>query len=401
MSTLPEVKKKVEETKIVTVFDFFEKKRDIIAKALPNVITTDRLIGVLTMVLRSSPQLMECTQTSLIGAVIQTVQVGLTPGSLGHVYYVPFNNKQKDGSYRKEVQFIIGYRGLCELVNRSGKSIILSAECVYSNDHFHQEQGLVPVLRHVVATGDRGEFVGVYAIAKNLVANEKVFVYLSKEDVEKVREASKAGQKEFSPWVKWYDEMAKKTAVKRLCKLLPLSIEVQRQLSTDETIKPEIDRNMVEVPDATNWEDGEIVNEQKEPEAPSPQPKEPQPQAPQTQKASEPTKEKPQLKSPSTINLDKVKVGETAKNWIGLVVKITSRQVTGKDGSKKDITCYICEDPSGTTFCVEKWGKPHDGLMDGMLAIFKDILVNTFHNERTYMAKSVEVYTAEPEPEEA
>lgn len=256
MATVEETKELTKKTEIKTVYDFMEKKKDLIARALPATITPDRLIGVLTMLMKSSPELMKCTQPSLIGAVIQTVQLGLTPGNIGHCHYVPFRNKdKKTGQYRYEVQFIMGYRGIVELVNRSGKASILSAECVHEGDEFEHEQGLNPILRHKPAPdSSRGEVVGVYCIAKNLVANEKVHVYLSREDIDKVKNASKAGSTEYSPWNTWYKEMAKKTAIKRICKLLPLSIEVQKKVETDETVKTTIEPDMTDAKDDANWE---------------------------------------------------------------------------------------------------------------------------------------------------
>lgn len=253
------VKKQVEGSKIVTVFDFLEQKRDLISKALPNTITPDRLIGIFTMILRGAPELTQCTQTSLIAAVIQTVQLGLQPGNIGHVYLIPFNNKQKDGTYKKEVQLIVGYRGLCQLVNNSKEAVVLSAEIVKERDEFEYEFGLNPRLRHVPASGDRGETIGAYAIAKNLLANEKVFVYLQREELDKVKSASRAGESSYSPWQTWPEEMAKKTAVKRLCKLLPLSSETQKKISADETIKTRIEPEMVELPDKTEWS-GETID---------------------------------------------------------------------------------------------------------------------------------------------
>lgn len=238
---------------IKTVFDFMREKKDLISKALPKTITPDRLIGVFTMLFNSSPKLMECTQVSLVAAVIQTVQLGLTPGPVGHAYYVPFNNKQPNGSYAMEVQFIIGYRGICELVNRSRNASILNAECVYMNDQFEYEKGLKPILRHIPADGDRGAFRGVYCIAKNMLANEKVFIYLSAEEIDKIKRASKAATSAYSPWVTWFELMAMKSAVKRIAKLLPLSLEVQREISADETIKTKIEKDIIDVPDSTNW----------------------------------------------------------------------------------------------------------------------------------------------------
>lgn len=261
MATVQQVKNKTNGKKIVTVYDFMQQKKDLIASALPKTITPDRLIGVFNMILRSSPQLSNCSQSSLIAAVIGTVQLGLQPGNIGHVHFVPFDNKKKG---TKEVQLIVGYKGMVELVNRSKKATILYTEVVYENDFFEYEQGLAPKLRHVPTEGERGEFKGVYCVAKNLLANERVFVYMPKKDIDKVRASSKAGKSEYSPWSTWYDEMSKKTVIKRICKVLPLSSEEQKKISLDETVKNEIAPDMTEVRDETPWEeseDAEIVDD--------------------------------------------------------------------------------------------------------------------------------------------
>jgi recombination protein RecT len=294
MSNIQSTKQLVAKTEIRTVFDFLEQKRDLIAKALPNTITPDRLIGIFTMILRGSPELTQCTQTSLIAAVVQTVQLGLQPGNIGHVYLIPFNNKQKDGTYKKEVQLLVGYRGLCQLVNNSKDAVVLTAEVVKQNDEFEFEFGLNPLLRHVPAQGDRGEIIGSYAIAKNLLANEKVFVYLQKDELDKVKASSKAGSSDFSPWNTWPEEMCKKTAVKRLCKLLPLSSETQKKIGADETIRTRIEPGMVDLPDNTEWQ-GETIeaNKEKEPDTQLPeatkQPLNEPPAHEQPQKAQDPS----------------------------------------------------------------------------------------------------------------
>jgi len=263
MANQKEASQALETTKITTVYDFFEKKKSLIAQALPKTITPDRLIGIFTMILRSSPKLLECTQNSLIAAVIQTVQLGLQPGNIGHIHLVPFLNKGK-----LECQLIIGFKGFVELVNRSGQATILYAEVVYEKDQFEYEQGLNPILKHKPATGDRGEKIGVYCVAKNLLANEKVFIYLQKEDIEKIKKASKSQQSEYSPWNTWPEEMWKKSAVKRISKLLPLSAESQKSIAVDETIKTEIAPDMLEVKDETSWEgaeEAEVVVEKPKP----------------------------------------------------------------------------------------------------------------------------------------
>ena len=264
MTNQEKVKELVNNNKIVTVQDFMIQKRDLISKALPSTITPERLIGIFEMVIKSSPKLAQCSQKSLISAVIQTAQLGLQPGNIGHIHLIPFKNKGI-----LEAQLRIGYKGYVELVNRSGKATIFEAEVVYSRDIFEYEKGLYPILRHIPAQGDRGFKIGVYCIAKNLIANEKIFVYLQKEEVEKIKKSARSSNTDYSPWTTWPDEMWKKSAVKRISKLLPISTVIQSALSADETIKHDIDRDMANVPDKTDWEDreaedAEVVKEEKD-----------------------------------------------------------------------------------------------------------------------------------------
>jgi recombination protein RecT len=253
MSNVENTRQAVTSTKIYTVREFMEQQKELISQVLPKTITPERMLGIFTMILRSSPTLAQCSQKSLIGAVIQSAQLGLAPGNIGYIHLVPFNNKGV-----MEVQLIIGYKGYIELVNRSGKATILNTEVVYANDIFEYEQGLSPVLRHIPAREERGDKVGVYCIAKNLIANEKVFIYLYKEDVDKVKASSKSSSSNYSPWQNWPEEMWKKTAVKRIAKMLPLSAEEQQALSADETVKTKLEKDMVNLPDETNWKDDPI-----------------------------------------------------------------------------------------------------------------------------------------------
>lgn len=381
MKNTQEVKDLAKKQEVVTVYDFLEKKRDLIARALPNSITPARLIGVFTMLLKGSPALMECSQASLVGAVIQTVQLGLTPGNIGHCHYIPFKTKQKDGTFRNEVQFIIGYRGMIELVNRSGKACILNTECVYSADQFQYEQGLNPVLRHIPTSGNRGTFVAVYCIAKILAANEKVFIVLNKEEVEKVKAASKAGASMYSPWATWFDEMAKKTAVKRICKTLPLSIDVQRSIGTDETIKTTIDPDMAGVPDQAKWEDAEVVKPGEEA---------PEPQDPGEDTTGESwNKEEARLATGNTHGakqLKDIEVGGSLAEFEGIVLEANHRVVGEK---KTDITDYSVEDDAGVGYVISKFGKTNEGCQQGAVCTFLCVKVGNYRGNRQYMAELV------------
>lgn len=375
MGNIQSVKQSVQSGGLVSVNDFMEKQKDLIARVLPKTITPERLIGIFSMILKSSPKIAECSQQSLISAVIQTAQLGLQPGNMGHIHLVPFNNKGK-----MEVQLIIGYKGLVELVNRSGEATILTAEVVKERDQFQYELGLNPILRHIPASGDRGKMIGVYCIAKNTIANEKVFVYMQEDEIDKVRKASKAGSSEYSPWNTWPEEMAKKTAVKRISKLLPLSAESQQAIAADETIKTKIDEKMVDLPDETRWEgveDAQTV----EKEQPKPQ-----------QKAGLEPQEAQQEAKPSKATHDGVSLADVPLNGsiseIELLVKSVKEVQYEKDGQKKFRCTYVVEDAGGREYSIMKFGQEHEGVVDN-ICLFLSVEVGEFKGERQYKCAKI------------
>jgi recombination protein RecT len=158
--------------------------------------------------------------------------MGLEPGgALGHCYLLPFGNgKAKDG--RPNAQLIIGYRGMIDLARRSGQIVSICAYTVHEKDHFVWRLGLDPDIEHVPSPeADRGPMTYVYAVAK-LKGGGVQFEVMSRAEVEKVRKQSKAGSS--GPWVTHFDEMAKKTVIRRLFKYLPVSIEAARAVEVDE-----------------------------------------------------------------------------------------------------------------------------------------------------------------------
>lgn len=200
------------------------------ALALPKHMTADRLARIATTEIRKVPALAKCDQASFLGAIMQCAQLGLEPGgALGHAYLLPFENRRKGIT---EVQFIVGYRGMIDLARRSGQIVSLAARAVFQNDQFSYQYGLHEDLQHVPCeTGDPGPLTHVYAVAK-LKDGGIQFEVMSRADVEKVRAQSKAGGN--GPWVSHFEEMAKKTVIRRLFKYLPVSIELQQAVTQDE-----------------------------------------------------------------------------------------------------------------------------------------------------------------------
>lgn len=223
--------------KPTTIHGFLETYKGEITRALPKHLTADRMARIALTEFRKTPALMKCDPATLFGAVIQCAQLGLEPGgTMGHAYLIPFENRKRGTT---DVQFIIGYRGMLDLARRSGQIVSISAREVCANDKFAYRYGIDETIEHVPAEGTRGELTHVYAVAK-LRDGGVQFEVLTRAQIEDIRNASQGYKtavkfnRTDSPWISHFTEMAKKTAIRRLFKYLPVSIEIQRAVGLDE-----------------------------------------------------------------------------------------------------------------------------------------------------------------------
>lgn len=216
--------------KATTIKDFVKLYEGEIARALPTVITSERFSRMVLTAITQTPKLAECTPQSFVGSMLTAAQLGLEPNTpLGQAYLIPFRNKGV-----MCCQFQLGYKGLIDLVHRSGEVKSIEARVVYENDTFEYQLGLEPKLLHKPAASDRGNAIWYYAIY-HLINGGYAFEVMSKEDVEKhARKYSKSFGA--GPWQTEFDEMAKKTVLKKLLKYAPLKTEFVRGVTADEKV---------------------------------------------------------------------------------------------------------------------------------------------------------------------
>ena len=225
-----------------TLNDYIKAMDGEIKKALPSVITPERFTRMALTAVRTTPGLAECDPMSFLAAMMSAAQLGLEPNTpLGQAYLLPFKSSKKE---KPEVQFQIGYKGLIDLAYRSGEVEIVQAQCVYENDTFECEFGIEPKLRHIPADNNRGELVKVYAMFRTKSGGYGYEV-MSVEDIRAhAAKYSKAYSSDFSPWKTSFEEMAKKTVLKRVLKYAPLKSDFMRAVAQDNTVKQELNEDM-------------------------------------------------------------------------------------------------------------------------------------------------------------
>lgn len=232
-----------------TIFDVIQAGAKQFATALPKHINSDRFVRIAITTIRQNPKLAQCNQESLLGALMVSAQLGLEPGVLGQCYLIP---------YGRECQFQIGYKGMIELLRRSGQLKDIYAYSVYENDEFEMTYGLNRDLKHKPNLQNKGNFIGCYCVAV-LKDDARAFEYMTKEEIE-------AHGKKFSktygngPWKTDFEAMAHKTVVKKMLKWLPVSVEFLEMANKDEKTFKVADEKTGETEEIIVLEDGMVVN---------------------------------------------------------------------------------------------------------------------------------------------
>lgn len=150
--------------------------------------------------------------TSAQNAIINVAAIGITLNPASKLaYLVP-----RDGM----VCLDISYMGLLHIAMESGVISWGQAKLVHANDTY-ESNGLDKAPTHKYnAFGERGDIVGVYCTVKT-PAGDYLTEEMSLAEIEAVRKTSKAAFSDKGPWVNHWNEMARKTVVKRASKYWP------------------------------------------------------------------------------------------------------------------------------------------------------------------------------------
>lgn len=156
---------------------------------------------------------------SLRDAVINVAAIGLSLNPATHyAYLVP-----RDGA----VCLDVSYQGLIKLATDTGSIKWARADLVYEYDKFEYHGPAEKPIHSADPFGDRGNFQGVYCIAKTHDGDYLTEV-MSAAQIDQVKRSSPSAVKGKGPWIIWFGEMAKKTVIKRASKTWPKSDQNDR-----------------------------------------------------------------------------------------------------------------------------------------------------------------------------
>lgn len=224
---------------------FLEKFKPQMALALPQQLTPDRMARLVVTQFSKTPTLYKCEPHTVAGAVMTACTLGLEIGVQGQGFLVPYFNQRKN---RHECQFIPGWRGLVDLVNRAGRATVWTG-AVFAGDDFDYSIGSKPFIEHKPGDeDDPAKITHVYAVGW---VNGAQWPNVDVWKVAKVRKHrdryNKVGEQHYS--FREWEMYARKVPLLQVLKYMPSSIELQRAMdvaaATEQGVRATMDMSGV------------------------------------------------------------------------------------------------------------------------------------------------------------
>lgn len=201
----------------------------------PYPVSVDRFIRVCISALEQKPKLLLVHPALVMDAFLRCAQLGLEPNTaLGHVFIEPVQQREDEGG-RWVVDWILGYKGMVQLIYRSPAIDDLSVTAVHAADEWEYEQGTDAYLMHKQALAERGDIVFFYVLLWFAGAPKPRFEIVTLEEIDERRNLSSAVQRgdETSAWFTNELSMQRKTCLRIIFPMLPVSPEAADAVAQD------------------------------------------------------------------------------------------------------------------------------------------------------------------------
>ena len=216
-------------------------KRDLsgVSQLLPAHVSYERFVQSAAVAIANNAGLMEADPQSVINSLTQCAKDGLVADNR-EAALVVFNTKQGN-NWIKKAQYMPMVDGVMKRARQSGEITVIASRAIYKNDRFRAwMDGDGEKIEYEPTLFERGDMIGVFAYAK-MKTGEIQFEVMNMDDINKVRAASKTS--DTGPWKDWFEGMAKKAVMHRLCRRLPNSAELMEMLERGQMMNWQVDNN--------------------------------------------------------------------------------------------------------------------------------------------------------------
>ena len=222
-----------------TQFSNYEKKvlPDLLEK---HGISVPQFVQVVMSEIKKNEKLLQAfmeNPSSMFASILAGAEIGLIPSDMiGEFYLIPRNLKQSDGKYKMSVTPLIGYKGLVNILLRSGDITRIHTEVVYEGDLFEPVYGLEPNIIHkpnfdVPRVASKIKYA--YAVAKTK-SGEYQFAIMTRAEIEGVKGLSKyENDLYFNDKMGINRWMERKVVLTQLSKMLPKDYYSKKAITMD------------------------------------------------------------------------------------------------------------------------------------------------------------------------
>ena len=193
-------------------------------RSLPSSIKPEHIQQVMLTTMNKTPELAKCSEGSILNGLLALSANGLRPDGR-EAAFVP---------YKGTAQVIIMVGGMIKLLWQSNKVIGISADVIHEGDYRVISKGRCEEhirwedLPEADRAAEKGERFAVWADV-DIAGGGKVSAIMYRDEVNAIRDRSAAGRS--GPWRTDESEMWKKTALRRVFKLCPVSPEAAQIVS--------------------------------------------------------------------------------------------------------------------------------------------------------------------------
>jgi len=222
-----------------------------IKRALPKHLNADRMSRIALTAFRRTPKLGECDPRSVFAAVIQASQLGLEPDTLGRSYLIPYKVNKKVGNKWEshyECQFVPGWKGLVDLMNRSGQGTVWTG-VIFRDQQYTFRDGSVRELdiHNETELANPEDITHAYAVGWVKGASMPIIELWRVEKIRKHRDRyNKVGDRHYS-FENW-EMYARKVPLLQVLKYMPCSPELAAAIALGDAA--EIGAQNIDVKDA-------------------------------------------------------------------------------------------------------------------------------------------------------
>lgn len=201
---------------------FMEKFKPQLALALPKHLTADRMARLALTAFSTSPALQRCDPKSIAASIMTAGQLGLEPGVNGAGYLIPYGNT---------CTFVPGWKGLVDLVSRSGRGTVFTGVIFRDQDYtFTDGARRDLVIHNETELDDAADITHAYAVGWVKDASMPIIELWTVEKIRKHRDKyNKVGKKHYS--YRDWEMYARKIPLLQVLKYMPCSIEVANAIT--------------------------------------------------------------------------------------------------------------------------------------------------------------------------